>query len=65
MKQQHVQMIFKNLFYANCKKYYCADCGEILRKTKLSRIINSNSPKAKDSGFHTVDNYMIGDVKFS
>lgn len=48
----------------NFKKHYCIDCAEQVRKIKVSRIVNSNSPEAKDFDFHTVDNYMIGDVKF-
>ena len=64
MKYQHVQRIFKNPFYVNCKKHYCIDCGEQMTKIKVSKIVNSNSPEAKNFDFHTVDNYMIGDVKF-
>lgn len=64
MKHQHVQRIFKNPFYVNFKKHYCIDCGELMGKIKVSKIVNSNSPEAKDFDFHTVDNYMIGDVKF-
>lgn len=64
MKHQHVQRIFRNPFYINFKKHYCIDCGELLEKLKVSKIVNSNSPEAKDFDFHTADNYMIGDVKF-
>lgn len=64
MKYKHVQRIFKNPFYVNLKKYYCPECNEILGKTKVYKIVNSNSPEAKNFDFHTVDNYMIGDVKF-
>jgi uncharacterized protein with PIN domain len=64
MKYQHVRRIFKNPFYVNLRKHYCPECNELLRKTKVSRIVNSNSPEAKDFDFHTIDNFMIGKVKF-
>ncbi len=64
MKHQHVQRIFRNPFYVIFKKHYCIDCGELMSKIEVSKIVNSNSPEAKDFDFHTVDNYMIGDVKF-
>lgn len=64
MKYQHIQRIYKNPFYVNLKKHYCPDCGKKLVKTKVSRIVNSNSPEADDFDFHTLDNYMIGNVKF-
>lgn len=64
MKYKHVQRIFKNPIYINLKKHYCPDCNVVLVKTEIFRIVNSNSPEAKDFDFHTLDNYMIGDVKF-
>lgn len=64
MKYQHIQRIFKNPFFVNCKKHYCINCGKLLKKVKVSKIVNSNSPEAKFFDFHTVDNFMIGNVKF-
>ena len=64
MKYQHVQRIFKSPFYVNLKKHYCPICGELLHKTTVSRIVNSNSPEAADFDFLTFDSYMIGNVKF-
>lgn len=64
MKKQHVQRLFKNPFYVNCKKHYCNDCGKLMEKIKVSKIVNSNSAEANDYNFHFVDSYMIGDVKF-
>jgi len=64
MKYQHIQRIYKNPFYVNLKKHYCPICGKLLNKTKVSKIVNSNSPEATDFDFHTLDNYMIGNVKF-
>lgn len=64
MKYQHIQRIYKNPFYVNLKKHYCPNCGNLLSKIKVSRIINSNSPEATKFDFYTLDNYMIGNVKF-
>lgn len=64
MKYQHIQRIFKNPFYINWKKHYCPECHERLDKIKVSKIVNSKSPEAKDFDFSTFDSYMIGNVKF-
>ncbi len=65
MKYQHVQRIFKNPIYINFKKHYCPRCNMFLEKIKVSKIVNSDSPEAKEFNFYTVDNnYMIGNVKF-
>lgn len=64
MKYQHIKRIYRNPFYVNLKKHYCPVCGKLLIKTKVSKIVNSNSQEARDFDFHTLDNYMIGDVKF-
>ena len=64
MKYQHIQRIYKNIFYVNLKKHYCPICGKLLNKTKVSKVVNSNSKEATSFDFHTLDNYMIGDVKF-
>lgn len=64
MKYQHIQRIYKKPFYVNFKKHFCTDCGIKLKKVVLSKIVNSNSPEAKNYDFHTFDNYMVGNVKF-
>ena len=64
MRHHHVQKILRYPFYVNCKKHCCINCGEILRKIKTSKIVNSNSPEAENFDFHTVDSYMIGNVRF-
>jgi predicted RNA-binding Zn-ribbon protein involved in translation (DUF1610 family) len=64
MKYQHVKRIFNNPFYVNLKKHYCPNCGRLMHKIKLSRIINSQSSEAGNFDFHNVDNYMVGNVKF-
>lgn len=64
MKYQHIKRIFKNPFYVKCKKHNCTDCGEQMRKIKVSKIVHSNSPEAHNFDFHSGDSYMIGNVKF-
>jgi len=64
MKYQHVQVIGKRLFYVNFLKHYCPTCHSRLKKIKVSQIVNSNSPEAANFDFHTVDTYMVGNVKF-
>ena len=64
MKYQHIQRIYENPFYVNLKKHYCPICGKLLSKTKVSKIVNSNSQEATNFDFHTLDNYSLGNVKF-
>lgn len=64
MKYQHVKRTFQNPIFVNCKKHYCPHCNELLSKVKVSKIVNSRSPEAKDFDFHSGDTYMIGNVKF-
>lgn len=64
MKFQHIKRTWTSPFYVNWKKHYCPDCNTMLSKTMISKIVNSRSPEAKDFDFHTLDNYMVGDVKF-
>ncbi len=66
MKFKSIVRTWKNPFYVNCKKHYCPDCHSLLFKTKVSKIVNSKSPEAKEYDFSSVggDGYMFGDVKF-
>lgn len=64
MKYQHIRHIYKNPFFVNFKKHYCPVCDKALNKIKVSKIVNSNSPEAEKFDFHTLDSYMIGNVKF-
>lgn len=64
MEYQHVQRISKSPLYVNLKKHYCPNCNSLLNKIKVSKIVNSESPEAKDLDFETLDNFMIGNVKF-
>lgn len=38
----------ENMFFVYLKKHYCPQCGSKLLRQKVSRIINSNSEKAKN-----------------
>lgn len=64
MKYQHIKRICKNPIFVHLKKHYCPDCGELLNKTSVSKIVHSDSPEAADFDFQSVDRYMIGNVKF-
>jgi hypothetical protein len=59
-------------YYLNCglfylmRKHYCLKCNSLLEKKKVSKIVNSHSPEAKDYKFSTGGNsYLHGDVKFT
>ena len=64
MEYQHVQRISKSPLFVHLKKHYCPDCNSLLNKIKVSKIVNSESPEAKDFDFEALDNFMIGNVKF-
>jgi len=63
MKHQHTKRIWNDPFYVN-KKHFCPACRERLHKIEVSRIVNSNSPEAKDFNFYSGESFMIGAVKF-
>lgn len=52
------------LFYTMFKKHYCPQCGKLLQRVKVSKIVNSKSPEAKNFDFSLGDSFMIGDVEF-
>lgn len=58
-----VQRIFDNPFYTYCKKHICAKCGNTLNVIKVSRVVNSKSPEAKNFDFYSEQMAMKGDVK--
>ena len=47
-----------NPFYVHWKKHFCPKCGKKLELRYVSKIVNSNSPEAKDYDF------SVGDVEF-
>lgn len=64
MQYKHIQRIVKSPIYVYCLQHRCPQCNSKLVKVKVSKIVNSNSPEAKEFDFETLDNCMIGDVKF-
>ncbi len=64
MKYTNVRRIYNNLFYLNFKKHYCPDCSSLLKKTSVSKIVNSKSDESTAFDFEFSDGYMIGNVKF-
>lgn len=46
------------------KKHYCPQCKVKMQVVKLSKIINSNSPEAKNYDFSNGDTFLTGDVEF-
>ena len=47
------------------KKHYCPVCSAALSKRKVSEIVNSESPEAKNHDFWVVDTFVKGDMKFT
>ena len=66
MKVHHVKRSWSRPFFVNFKKHFCPVCGEELKKTKVSKIVNSQSEEAKDYDFSSPggDGFMLGNVKF-
>lgn len=66
MKVHHVKRIWSRPVFMKWGRHACPACGGELKKIKVSRIVNSRSPEAKDFDFSSAggDGYMIGNVKF-
>ena len=47
------------------KKHYCPVCSAALSKRKVSEIVNSESPEAKNYDFDVADTFIKGDMKFT
>lgn len=54
----------KDVAYVSFKKHDCPCCHHLLKTVKVSRVVNSRSPEAKDFNFRMGRSYMVGDVKF-
>ncbi len=55
----------EHFFYTFLKKHYCPNCGNKLLRKKVSVVINSESPEAKDYDFEVADTIVKGDMKFT
>lgn len=53
-----------NLLYSRLKKHYCPECGSKVELGYISKIVNSNSPEAKNYDFSSGDTFLCGDVEF-
>lgn len=53
-----------DIIYTKFKKHNCFFCGELLDLVKVSKVVNSESPEAKDFDFSFSAGFMVGDVKF-
>jgi len=51
-------------FYVHWKKHFCPKCGKKLELRYISKIVNSNSPEAKDYDFSVGDTFFVGNVEF-
>ncbi|MBE6797195.1 MAG: hypothetical protein E7531_02510 [Ruminococcaceae bacterium] len=53
-----------DVIYTIFKKHYCPVCETQLSRIKVSKIVNSKSPEAKNYDFSGGDGFMVGDVEF-
>ena len=53
-----------DIIYTKFKKHDCPNCGAQLGLIKVSKVVNSKSPEAKDFDFSNGEGFMCGDVKF-
>lgn len=53
-----------NPLYIHFKKHFCPKCGSKVELGYISKIVNSNSPEAKNYDFSVGDTFLIGDVEF-
>lgn len=52
-----------DIVYISWTKHYCPNCKNKLKTVKVSKIVNRNSPEAKDYDFSS-DIVLTGDVEF-
>lgn len=55
---------YNDFFYLR-KEHFCPDCHTKLEKVAVSKLVNSESPEAKDFDFRMGKRYMRGDVLFT
>lgn len=64
MKILGVKRIWSRPFWVRFRKHYCPNCKTLLKTTKVSKVVNSNSGEAEDYDFSSGDIYMTGNIKF-
>ena len=47
------------------KKHFCPVCGDRLSRVKVSRVVHSESPEAKDYDFEVADITVRGNMRFT
>lgn len=55
----------ENPFFVYFKKHFCPCCGNKLLRQKVSQIVHSDSPAAKNYNFEIADIAVKGNVKFT
>lgn len=55
----------EHVFYVYFKNHYCPICKNKLLRKKVSEIINSESPEAKNYDFEVADVTVKGNMKFT
>ena len=53
-----------DVFFTVFKKHFCPTCKVRLERIKVSKIVNSQSPEAKNDDFTSAEGFYVGDVKF-
>lgn len=64
MKIHHTKRLWSRPLFMKWGKHLCPVCNGKLKKTKASKIVNSDSEEAKNYDFSAPDGYMTGNVKF-
>lgn len=54
----------EDVIYTKFKKHYCPGCETRLQLIKVSKVVNSKSPEARNYNFSCGDGFLVGNVKF-
>lgn len=67
MRIRHVKRSWSRPLFMKWGKHYCPVCNEVLKKIKVSKVVNSESEEANNFDFSSVggDGYMVGNVEFT
>lgn len=59
-----IQRTYKHIIFTYFKEHNCPNCNNLLRRIKVSKVVNSKSPEAIHYDFSGIDYSMRGNVKF-